>query len=183
MDSTFATAYALRNFSRYCAPTALADLMEVSPLEAARALWDVPRMLCPRGKGAVRTLEWDRYLESLGLVKTDTARPLEEAAALARAAAKKAGWAEGEYVRYSTRVGRHGWDHEVTTYAPAANQRRYRYPTVAQWLRANPTATGILNVRGHTLAVRDGQVSADTLRTKSMRRRVEGAYLMPQEDN
>lgn len=147
---------ALLTFSRYCAPTALAGLMGCTKLEAAETLAAVPGM-AHRTEGSVCTGRWHRWLrEELGLVQVDTERSREEREAICEER-HGAGW-----VWYAST-----WDTNVM------------YPTVAQWLRANPDAEGILAVEGHTLYVKDGEVAADTLRTKSMRRRVLTAHLIP----
>jgi hypothetical protein len=164
----------LQTFSRFCGPTALADLMEVTPLEAADLLLSVEGMCHPQATGSVRNVEWNLFLqEDLGLKQVDTSLPLPLREAIVAERRAKGGWEPGEHTRWVER----GWSARRQQ-APNIYDRNIRYPTVAQWLRANPTATGILNVQGHTLAVRDGQVTGDTLHTKSMRRRVEGAFLM-----
>lgn len=166
-------------FARYCAPTALAAITDSTPQEAAETLLAVPGMAHP-SKGAVCTRRWTRWLqEDLGLVYQDTTRPLEERQAEVAKRRAKGGWEDGISYRRQEWVDRWGWTQERRECAPTVTTRTVRYPTVAQWLRANPEASGILNVQGHTLAVRDGQVIGDTLTTKSMRCRVEGAWVEP----
>jgi hypothetical protein len=174
---------AVEVFSRFCAPTALAALMECEVAEAAELLLSIPGMPCP-SPGGVMTWEWEKFLvNDLGLVSTPTERDKDEARRLAMEARERNGWAPGEFERVEYREDRYGWNRDRIISAPHAGQRIYRYPTLAQWLKANPTATGIVNVQGHTLFVKDGQVAADTKTTKSMRARIEGAFLVKQETN
>ena len=164
-------------FSRFCAPTALAALLGVPRIETAELLLEAG-IAHRSAVGCVCTVSWNRYMiHELGLVRAVTARPMAERKALVAERRAKGGWKDGETHRSTYRTDRWGWEREVIKEGPSVYDRTVRYPTVAQWLKANPTASGILNVEGHTLAIRDGQVIGDTLRTKSMRRRVESAFL------
>jgi hypothetical protein len=166
----------LVTFSRHCAPTALAALTGVTGLEAAELL--AAHDLMGRRRGSVHTVKWNRFLvEEMGLVHVSTERPLEERERLVAERRKAGGWLANENARYVSRRDRYGWYHDVRQRAPNIYQADVRYPTVNQWLQANPSAAGILDVEGHTLAVRNGEVIGDTLRTKSMRRRVQAAFL------
>lgn len=169
---------AVEIFQSYCAPTALAGLMDCPAREAAELLASVPGML-HRSKGAVHGYAWQRYLvQDLGLVEVSTRHSDEEAEALAQKARERQGWEDGEYERYVPRQGRY-WDTEVRQSAPWAGQAIYRYPTLAQWLKDHPNATGIVDVASHTLYVEKGKVKADTMNSK--RKRIMSAFLLPEE--
>jgi len=151
--------------------------MGCTKLEAAETLMAVPDM-CHKSRGSVRTLTWNRFLLDLGLVRVSTERSDEERKAIVQERREAGGWGEREHTRYVERQGRGYWTEEVRQTAPHEWQRTVRFPTVSQWLAANPNVTAVVNVRGHTLLVQDGEVTADTLHTKSMRRRVEEVFVL-----
>ena len=169
---------AVVTFSRYCAPTALAGLMDCTTIEAAETLLAVPGMAHPT-KGSVKTARWQRWLrDELGLVEVATERSSEEMRQVIQQRMEEGGWTpEPGWSRLWFRT-RPVYGYEER-YAPNRHDSSVRFPTVAQWLKENPRATGIICVSGHTLYVEDGQVAADTLRTKSMRARIIRAHLVP----
>lgn len=144
---------AVETFARFCAPTALAALLGCTKAEAAKELLSQPRM-AHRDTGSVRTTEWLAYCVRLGGTEVSAERDIETQRALS-------------YERYG--------DARWGLYEPTIT-----HPTVAQWLRANPGITAVLSVRGHTLLVRDGEVAADSMRTKSKRARVLRAVIFPE---
>jgi len=160
---------AAATFAEYCAPTAFAALTGCTPIEAAQTLLDAG--LATKNKGAVDTIRWMRFLkDELNLLPVDTIRPLDERERLVWERRVKGGWRSAVDARFD-KYGR-------LRHAPSVYTVTIAYPTVTEWLKAHPTAVGILNTPGHTLAVREGKVVGDTLDTKSARRRVLGAYIV-----
>lgn len=192
--------FSLSLFAGYCAPTALAGLMDCTPLEAAETLASVPDMLYPSHSGcAVRNSVWGPFLEELGLTLRDERRTMEQSAEVVGDRLRKKGWdpedireieeALTDFPQGGNRTPLEAGRASMSMYKATTTiyveegidyySKSVHYDTVSQWLKANPTAEGILNVTGHTLYVKDGKVVADTLTTtKSARRRVLNSYLL-----
>lgn len=152
---------ALRTFQRYCAPTALAQLLDIPRLEAARML-----LPCAGSrKGSVATLKWQALLRDLGGARMNTEKPQAEidrkiAERQARFEEKVREYHEGKRLNYPRR--------------PAYNKHQYR--TVAEFLRRHPEGWIVFGIYGHTLVACNGRVVGDTMRSRSMKGRVRYAY-------
>jgi hypothetical protein len=152
-------------FSRYCAPTALASLMDCSRVEAAELLLAAPRVASDK-RGCVKSSEWQRWLVTdLDAVKLTVERP----DAVERWTAALDAFAEREDAYYNGRTRR----------PPRLSYKNAAQYTVAQFLRLHPRGVIVLGVESHTLLARDGRVVADTQASKSKRARVRYAYLVP----
>ena len=162
-------AGAVETFARFCAPTALAKLLDISKQEAARKLLDVPNLPSTR-VGWVTNSGWDAFLVRLGGRLIKTRRSKEEVAARWKARVER--WRE------KVREWEQG---QRRNYPNHPQSRAHNFPTVAEWLREHPKGWFILHVAGHTLAAHDGRVVADTRRTKSRRARVESAIYFSDE--
>lgn len=149
-----ATPENVARFAAYCAPTALAGLMECSREEAAELIMHANirgRSVC-----SVSSNLWHGWLRrELGGVMLPTKRP--DAEDRWQAACRRSRF---------TRSGRVSW----------AAVARY---TVAQFLREHPTKTMILSANGHTVLARGGKIVADSLPKSQMRARVVRATCFP----
>jgi len=133
----------------YCAPTALAALLDCTNLEAATLL--LKAGVASDKVGAVKSRAWHGWLrEALDGVEVSTKHP--DAKERVDAALKR-------------------W--EASSAWRRSNPRTdVAYYTLKQFLRAYPSGTYVVSINGHTLLVSDGKVQADTYWRSKMRARV-----------
>jgi hypothetical protein len=152
---------ALLTFQHYCGPTALAQLLDVTRLVAARILLPY----AGRTKGSVATYGWISVLTKLGAQEMATEKPVEEVA-------RKL---QERWDRYREKMDE--WDEGKRLTRPrrprVGNHARY---TVAEFLRRHPEGWIVLGISGHTLVACNGRVVGDTKRSRSMKGRVRYAY-------
>lgn len=139
-------------YKDFCGPTTLAALMDCTREEAAEFLTQEG---CNIGNGGTDGMGWHRVLKSLGGKEVDVYDPQGH---------KRYQKAEHAYL-FGTR-----------TKYPSL---RLSAPTVAKFLRQHPKGLFVLWTTVHTLLARDGEVIADTQRSKSKRARMRNAYKFP----
>lgn len=154
---------ASEDMARFCAPKVLSTLLDCSTVEASALLLE--EGLQGRSFGSVDSHSWHKWLkEELGGVSLSTRRPDGN---------KR--WSDA-WKRYDQRV-------ENYAYGPyprvPAYTDSFQY-TVAQYLRIQTRGTIVLSIGSHTLLAQDGEVIADTQRSKSQRGRVRRATLLPE---
>jgi hypothetical protein len=150
-----------------CGPVAVAGIFGVPLAEAIEMLLEVPGLPAFDRLGRARGV-FTQHLDHW-LVGTLGAEPLVVTHPDATERWRKARDA------YGARCTSGGWWRQTRGPSYTASVRY----TVTQFLKLHPVGTIFLGVPEHVLLARDGKVVADTLRTKSARRRVLRAYLIP----
>lgn len=139
-------------YSQFCAPTVLAHILGVDREEAAHYLIDTGHA-CPSGG----TVGWDVVLEGFGCqeVPVDTLDAYRESKAQydAKCQAILESWSR-------------------RSFPPDATM----YPTVAAVRKELCRGRFVLTSGSHTLLIEDGEVTVDTMHTKSGRARVREIY-------